>query len=86
MKRTEIRRDIMTALHYSRRLGRSDEMFVEAIVDRIIDLANEHERQVTVLKATFEAELDVMRREFATVKQECNDFKFGKTTNVIPLR
>jgi hypothetical protein len=61
-------------------------MFVEAIVDRIVDLDNEHQRQVTVLKAMFDAELEVLRREFATVKQECSDFKFGKTDNVIPLR
>jgi hypothetical protein len=86
MKRSELRRDIMSALQRSRRAG-NEAMFVEAIVDRIMDLDNEHQRQVAVLKATFDAEIDVLRREFGVVKEEFDDFiKIGKTDNVVRLR
>jgi hypothetical protein len=76
MNRHEFRKIMMGALNKTNR--RSDPQViavVETFVDQLVQISDEHEKQVAMLKASFDAGVDAVRREFESLKAELNAAK-----------
>jgi hypothetical protein len=88
MNRYEFRKIMMGALNKTER--RSDPQVVavvETFVDQLVQLSDEHEKQIAMLKASFEAGVDSVRREFEALKMELNIAKPNNVdSKVVPLR
>jgi hypothetical protein len=88
MNRHELRQIMMKALDKTQR--RNDPQVVavvETFVDQLVQLNDEHAKQVAMLKAMFDAGVDSVRRESDALKMELNAHKAnGVDSNVVPLR
>jgi cell division protein FtsB len=88
MNRYELRQLMMTALNKTQR--RNDPQVIEVVeifVDQLCQLDNEHTKKIATLKAMFDADIEVLRREFEALKME-RDALTTKTSNsnVVPLK
>jgi hypothetical protein len=93
MNRHEFRKIMMGALNKTQR--RSDPQVVavvETFVDQLVQLSDEHEKQIAMLKASFDAGVDAVRREFESLKAELNaarpnnDSPNNVDSKIVPLR
>jgi hypothetical protein len=83
--RSEIRNAVLTAFHRSRRSGRSDaRVILEEIVDQLVMLSDEHCKQISVMRAEFDADIAALRRE---MDSHFDDLQAHRVkSNVVPLK
>jgi hypothetical protein len=88
MNRHELRQIMMKALNKTQR--RNDPQVVavvETFVDQLVQLNDEHAKQVAMLKAMFDAGVDSVRREFESLKAELDAARPNNVANkIVPLR
>jgi hypothetical protein len=67
--RDEIVEMLTAAFGRSRLSGHSDiRVVVEKMADQLVVINDEHHRQIALAKATFDAEIDALKREMASAK------------------
>jgi hypothetical protein len=87
--RNEIVEMLMENVSESRLYDHSDiRIVVEGFADQLVLINDEHCKQVAMLKAEFDAGIESLRRELASVKMAFDDLKEinDVTDNVVQLR
>jgi hypothetical protein len=84
--RNEIVEMLTAAFRKSRLSGRFDvRAVVEEFADQIVLINDEQCRQIALAKATFDAEIDAMKREMASAKLDFEHFKTHKVSKGLSL-
>jgi hypothetical protein len=74
--RNEIVKILTAAFRKSHLSGRFNiRAVVEEVADQLVQINDEHCRQIALAKAMFDAEIDVLKREMASSKLDFEDLK-----------
>ena len=88
LNRYQIRQAMTMALNKSPRSVRNDvTAVVDGFVNQLVQLNDEHIKQLAMLKAAFDSEIAALSREFDSLKMETGAFRPNSVeTNIVRLK